>query len=292
VISALGALIVGLALGWFLGSRPLADARQQREEAEAETKALDEKFRAAIRDLAAASERATRTDELAQKVDALRTEREAMHAELVTFKANAANHDKQMAQLLEAKEALSAQFSEVGSRLLDNYQARFLEQAGKRFEQSEEKHETTIKALLQPVESTLKLYQEQVEKVEKHRNEAYGDIKGLMDQMRMGQQQVRDETAKLVSSLRHAPKARGRWGEQQLKNVLETCGLSEHTDFILEHSVNTDDGRLRPDAVVRIPGGKSLIIDAKVSFNDYQAAFEAEDESTKQASLAAHCNSM
>jgi DNA recombination protein RmuC len=99
--------------------------------------------------------------------------------------------------------------------------------------------------------------------------------------MREGQEQVRAEAARLGNSLRNAPKARGRWGEQQLRNVLEQCGLSEHTDFITEHSVDTDEGRLRPDAIVKIPGNKLLVIDAKVSLNAYQDAFEAVDDTAR-----------
>jgi DNA recombination protein RmuC len=104
---------------------------------------------------------------------------------------------------------------------------------------------------------------------------------------------VSAEAAKLVNALRNAPKARGRWGEQQLRNVLETCGLSEHCDFATEVSVMDADGaRLRPDVVVRVPGGQSLVIDAKVSLNEYQDAFGAVDETAREAHLMAHSNAI
>src|SRR3982751_5875111 len=80
-----------------------------------------------------------------------------------------------------------------------------------------------------------------------------------------------------------------RWGEQQLRNVLETCGLSEHCDFATEVSImDREGGRLRPDVVVRVPGGQSLVIDAKVSLNEYQDAFGAVDESVRETHLTAH----
>ena len=111
--------------------------------------------------------------------------------------------------------------------------------------------------------------------------------------MRLGQERVSGEAAKLVNALRNAPKARGRWGEQQLRNVLESCGLAEHTDFAMEVSVaDGEGGRLRPDAIVRVPGGKSLIIDAKVSLNAYQDAFGAVDEGERHIGLTAHAASM
>jgi DNA recombination protein RmuC len=110
----------------------------------------------------------------------------------------------------------------------------------------------------------------------------------------VGQEKVSSEAAKLVNSLRNAPKSRGRWGEQQLKNVLETCGLSEHTDFQTEVSIAGGDegGRLRPDAIVKVPGGRSLVIDAKVSLNAYQDAFGAVDDAERKVGLAAHAASM
>jgi len=107
--------------------------------------------------------------------------------------------------------------------------------------------------------------------------------------MRTGTERVSAEAAKLVNALRNAPKARGRWGEQQLKNVLESCGLSEHCDFATEVTVGDGEGgKLRPDVVVRVPGGQSLVIDAKVSLNEYQDAFGAVDEAVRDTHLTAH----
>jgi len=289
---AIAVLIVGLALGFWFGGRPVADARAEHEEAEAEIRALNEKFQAAIRDLASATQRAERADDLQRRVDALLGEREGLKADIAALRADAANHDRQLAQLTEAREELARQFGEVGSKLLGEAQRAFLERADQRFAQSEEKNEARIKALLNPVGEKLVAYEQQIERIEKQRSEAYGDLKGLMDQMRTGQQAVRDETARLVNSLRNAPKARGRWGEQQLRNVLESCGLAEHTDFLMEASIDTEEGRLRPDAVVRVPGGRSLVIDAKVSLNAYQDAFAAEDEDARGLALQAHCRSM
>ncbi|MFN5903363.1 MAG: DNA recombination protein RmuC, partial [Novosphingobium sp.] len=117
-------------------------------------------------------------------------------------------------------------------------------------------------------------------------------LTGLIQSLRDGQEAVRAEAARLGNSLTNAPKARGRWGERALQNVLEQCGLSEHTDFDLEHSLDTEDGRLRPDAVVHVPGQKKLVIDAKVSLNAYQAAFEASDEGERKRHLDLHAKSM
>lgn len=317
------ALIAGLAIGWFLGGKPVADARAEREEAQAALKALQDQFNGAIRDLAgaserakladdlslrlegvraenaalsgqlaAATERARQADDLAARLDTLRAEHAGVARELATMKADAANHEKQVRQLVEAREQLAQQFGEVGNKLLGEAQEAFLRRANERFAQSEEKNEEKIRTLLAPVGERLKTYEEQVQKIEATRSEAYGTLTGLIEQMRAGQDRVQAEAARLVNSLRNAPKARGRWGEQQLRNVLESCGLAERTDFAMEVSLDTEDGRLRPDAVVKVPGGRSLVIDAKVSLNAYQDAFGADDDGARKIALAAHCASM
>ena len=266
------ALAAGLALGLYVGGRGSAPLREEivRLREEGERVAGD----------------------LRRTLDGVTRERDEAQLALAELRADARNHDKQIAQLVEAKDALKAQFSEVGAQLLAEAQKSFLERADARFHQAGEKNEERLKQLLQPVGERLKAYEEQVGKVEKERTEAYGTLTGLIDQMRAGQERVQAEAARLVNSLRNAPKARGRWGEQQLRNVLESCGLAEHTDFLTEVSIETEEGRLRPDAVVKVPGGRSLVIDAKVSLNAYQDAFEAEDDEGRAAALAAHCASM
>jgi DNA recombination protein RmuC len=233
---------------------------------------------------------------LRQMLDGVTGERDTARIELArqesTLTERERSFEEQKAALAEAKEMLSAQFGEIGQKLLGEAQAAFLQRADERFNQAGDKNEERLKLLLAPVGDRLKAYEEQVGKIEKDRSEAYGTLTSLIDQMRTGQERVSTETAKLVSSLRNAPKARGRWGEQQLKNVLESCGLSEYVDFVTEASVSTEDGRLRPDAIVKVPGGRSLVIDAKVSLNDYQDAFNAGDETIRDVSMARHCASM
>ena len=255
-------------------------------------RALDEKFRAAIRDLAGASERAARADTLADELTRARAEALPLHAELATLKANALHLEEQKRLLLDAQEALRKEFEAAGNRVLASAQEAFLTRAQARFEESEKTSSERLKAVLAPVGERLKNYETQVQALEARRVDAFGQLTGQIEAMKLGAEQVRAEAARLGNSLRNAPKARGRWGEQQLRNVLEQCGLSEHTDFVTEHSVNTEDGRLRPDAIITIPGQKKLVIDAKVSLNAYQDAFEAADEAARDLALKAHVVSM
>ena len=265
VAGVLVALAVGALIGWLFGSRDGVRAKQA-------------------------------VDSLRLQLDDVVRERDANRGaaeELAAVKAAQGERDRafeeRVAELTVAREALSAQFAEVGGKLLEGAQKQFLERADQRFRQSEENAGTNLKALLQPVHERLQRYEETVTKVEEERRKDFGLLTGHIEAMKSGTERVSAEAAKLVNALRNAPKARGRWGEQQLRNVLESCGLTEHCDFETEVSRATEDGlRLRPDVILRVPGGQSLVIDAKVSLNSYQDAFGAVEETERSMHLAAH----
>lgn len=307
VVVALLALAVGVLLGWLAASRrtgaltsDLAVAQTRAADAELVRQARDAVERernGAMQDLASLRARAAERD--AAYDDALRQLHEARGAmqDLASLRVQSAEreaaHAETLRQLADARDAMNAQFSAAAAKALEGAQAQFLERAQARFAESERTQGQRLAALLQPVNDRLQRYEEGVAKVEAERRDAFGNLTGLMESMRVGQETVRNEAAKLVNALRNAPKARGRWGEQQLRNVLENCGLSEHTDFQTEVSVaDGEGGRLRPDAIVRVPGGKSLVIDAKVSLNAYQDAFGAIDDAERQVGLAGHAASM
>ena len=285
VIILLLGLGAGIALGWFFGSRPLADLRERLSARDVEAKELDEKFRRSISELASATVKADQADGLSQQLSSVTTQ-------LATLKANAVHFDEQKRLLLDAQEGLKKEFEAAGAKVLESAQEAFLKRAQDRFSESEKTSAERLTAALAPVSQRLASYEAQVGKLEKERVDAFGQLSGQIDAMRMGQEEVRAEAARLGNSLRNAPKARGRWGEQQLRNVLEQCGLAEHTDFATEQSIETDEGRLRPDAIVRVPGNKLLVIDAKVSLNAYQDAYEAADDAARSKALDAHVVSM
>jgi DNA recombination protein RmuC len=286
------ALIVGAALGWFIASRPLADLRARLAAAEAAGAEGEAKFARAIAELgearievAALGERAARADDLAQTLDAAREENARFRAERAAF-------EEQKRLLEESRSNLLKEFENTGAQVLNRAQEAFLKRAEERLGHSEKASEEKLKALLSPVGEKLANYERQVADLEAKRTDAFGQLAGLIQSMKEGQEQVRREAQRLGNSLTNAPKARGRWGERALQNLLEQCGLAQHTDFIMEHSVDTEDGRLRPDAIVRIPGGKVLVIDSKVSLNAYQEAFEADSDETRAKALADHVRSM
>ena len=236
-------------------------------------------------ELAAMSERAARADALAESLDRARDE-------LSTLKAERAGFEEQKKLLEESRDRLLKEFENTGAKVLGAAQEKFLERANERFGHSEKTSEEKIRELLAPVGERLKKYEDQVAALEEKRGDAFSRLYQQIADMQRGQEEVRREAQRLGNSLTNAPKARGRWGERALQNVLEQCGLAEHTDFHLEHSLDTDEGRLRPDAIVNVPGQKKLVIDAKVSLNAYQAAFEAEDEGERKRHLDLHAKSM
>ncbi|MGZ8347150.1 MAG: DNA recombination protein RmuC [Allosphingosinicella sp.] len=261
VVLSLAVLLIGVALGWYAGR---------------------------ARAGALADERARAAEQLrAELGEAVKGRDEALR-ELSGLQADARNFEARMIELREAKDALTAQFHEVGAKLLSEAQKQFLERADARFNQANEKSDAQLKALLQPVEATLKRYEEGLSKVEKERVGSYQALREAVTLLHSGHQQVRDETARLVNALRSSPKARGQWGEQSLRNVLEQAGLSQFADFQTEVSVDTSDGRLRPDVIVRLPGGRKLIIDAKCSLNAFLDASEAVDEDIRKGHLQKH----
>ena len=288
-ILAIIALVLGLALGYFLGHRfgsaPASEWQARHGERDAEARDLSEKLARMTPELATMSERAARADALSETLEAAREE-------LAALKAERAGFEEQKRLLEESRANLLKEFENTGAKVLGAAQERFLERANERLGHSEKSSEEKLRALLDPVGKRLEAYEKQVAALEEKRTDAFGRLYQQITEMQRGQEEVRREAQRLGNSLTNAPKARGRWGERALQNVLEQCGLSEHTDFNLEHSIETDEGRLRPDAIVNVPGQKKLVIDAKVSLNAYQEAFEAEDDEERKRHLDLHAKSM
>jgi DNA recombination protein RmuC len=150
-----------------------------------------------------------------------------------------------------------------------------------------ELRQQAIAELVMPVRASLDKVDSKIQEMEKSRVGAYAalheQVRGLLET----QQQLRMETGKLVTALR-TPSARGRWGEIQLKRVVEMAGMLDHCDFVTQTTVMGEDGWLRPDLLVKLPAGKTIVVDAKTPLDGYLAAIEATDEATRKARLADH----
>lgn len=293
ILIALGA---GFVLAWTLRGRDVARLGAERADLGDRLTRSEAMRNEALLGLAVEKERADQAAGLKSQLDQTMAERDAAQDELLTLRADhrarMESFEAQIAALIQAREQMSAQFAEISNKLLNEAQKTFLDRADQRLAQAQEKSESQIKALLTPVETTLKRYEEGLGRVEKDRIDTYAELRTQVEQMRLGNSEARVETARLVNALRSSPKARGRWGEQQLQNVLEMAGLSSYVDYRTEVSVDTEDGRLRPDAIVRLPGGRQLVIDAKCSLNAYLEASEAEDEVQRSGFLKAHAGAI
>jgi DNA recombination protein RmuC len=143
-----------------------------------------------------------------------------------------------------------------------------------------------VNDLITPMSESLRKVEQKLGEVEKARTDSYAALRQQIETMTVTEKGLRDETRNLVQALR-APIARGRWGEIQLKRVVEMAGMQEHCDFTEQDSAESDDGLLRPDMIVRLPGGKSVVVDAKAPLSAYLEAMEADDD-TRKAKLREH----
>ena len=318
IILVFVALLAGVAAGWVLRGKGLASLVTERAELAARLEMANAQRNGAIAELAVEKERVAqaaaqvarieaerlagiaRLDAAqaaaAQRIEAMQAEREGALRELAALKsdtqARSEAFEAQILALKDAKQQLSAQFSEIGGKLLGEAQKTFLDRADQRFAQANEKSEAQLKTLLSPVETTLKRYEEGLQRVEKDRVGSYAELREAVAQVHLGQGQVRDETAKLVNALRAAPKTRGRWGEQQFKNLIEAAGLSAHVDFSEEVSVAVEDGRLRPDFIINLPGDQQMVVDVKCSLVAYLNAVDQVDPALRDAHMADHARAM
>ncbi len=198
-------------------------------------------------------------------------------------------------QLIDsASVKLQQAFQALAAEALRTNNESFLDLAKTRLEtyQSEAKgdleaRQKAVEGLVTPIKESLTKVDEQIKAIEKDRSEAYGSLTAQVRSSMETQEKLRDQTGNLVKALR-APSVRGRWGEFHLRQVVELAGMLDHCDFEEQVSTNTDDGRLRPDMVVKLPAGKNIVVDAKTPLQAYLDAVEIGDEEGRKAKLLEH----
>ena len=195
--------------------------------------------------------------------------------------------DAERTDMVEAFKALSAD-------ALERNNQRFLELAKLSLERQQdvargelEKRQQAFGDLVTPMKGTLEKFEQQIAGIEKSRIDAYATLTQQVRALAESQGQLKTETANLVKALR-APQTRGRWGELQLKRVVEMAGMLDHCDFFEQESTDTEEGRLRPDMIVKLPGGKNIVVDAKAPLAAYLEALETDDEVQRRRKLVDH----
>jgi DNA recombination protein RmuC len=194
----------------------------------------------------------------------------------------------------QSETALRDAFKALSADALRESNESFLTLAKERLDKERE-HTTAeldlrkqaVDALVKPIQETLGKVDTQLREVEKERRGHYGEIAKHLDVMAQSSEQLRKEAASLVTALR-SPQVRGRWGEIQLRRVVEMAGMLDYCDFAEQESRTTDEGRLRPDLVVRLPGGKQVVVDAKTPLAAYLDAVEATEDAARTEHLVVH----
>ncbi len=281
------ALVSGLAVWlWCRGRMSrIGEDFQTRLTAEVEQRATAQAQAARVPDLERqltdlSAELADHKSRLSELTTRLEDERQAAREKLALV-------DEARAKLSDAFRALSAEalrsnnqsFLELAKTTLEKFQA------GARTDL--ESRQEAIGRLVLPVKESLEKVDAKLRELETARVEAYSTLREQVKSLALTQGELKDETARLVTALR-APAVRGRWGEIQLRRVVEMAGMVPYCDFIEQASVATEDGRLRPDMVVRLPGGKVVVVDAKAPLEAYLLALDAREEEARQSLLARH----
>jgi DNA recombination protein RmuC len=193
-----------------------------------------------------------------------------------------------------ATDELREAFQALASDALKSNNQSFLQLAKASLEkfQSEAKgdleaRQKAVETLVAPLKDSLNKVDNQIQQMEKDRSQAYGTLTEQVQSLIGTQKALQAETGNLVKALR-TPSVRGRWGEIQLKRVVEIAGMTAFCDFDEQITVSTNDGRLRPDLVVRLPGGKNLVVDAKTPLQAYLEAVEATDDELRRVKLIEH----
>lgn len=150
-----------------------------------------------------------------------------------------------------------------------------------------QRREAEFRRLTEPIGENLKRIELEVATLSRERKASDGAVRTLLDEMKVGLGDLGSQTSTLVKALRQ-PRTRGEWGEVQLKRCVEMAGMTEHVDFTVQTTLHSDEGMLRPDAIVMLPAGRKVVIDSKVPLDAYLEVLEAEDESTRKGELIRH----
>ena len=271
-------LVVGAVIAWLVSS-----AKAKASTASAESRAQELRHQ---------------LNDVQSQLSQLREQFRAMESAKIAAETKNAEAEKNLAAqqvlLEEAKTKLSDTFKSLAAEALAGNNAGFLTLAEEKFKALKEEasadleqRKTSIEAMLQPLTQTLTTYQKETKELEDKRLREVSAVGEQLQQLATGQLKLQTETAKLVNALR-SPQVRGRWGEIALRKTAELAGMSPHCDFIEQESVNTETGRLRPDMVVKLPAGREVVVDSKVSLAGYLEALEAKTDEEREDALARH----
>jgi DNA recombination protein RmuC len=202
----------------------------------------------------------------------------------VVARARESAHRRAQAELEATFTALSSQALRANNEEFLQLATTKLEGFHRAAEGDLEQRRKAVEQLVAPLKESLVKVDLQVQSLEASRRQAYGALSKQVELLAASQERLRTETASLVKALR-SPSARGRWGEMQLRRALEMAGMLAHCDFVEQPTVSAEEGLLRPDVIVKLAGGKHIVVDAKVPLEALLDAFQADDEAARDARL-------
>src|SRR5450755_1926192 len=278
VFSSIALIIFGAAIGYLI-SWLVARSRSQ---------VLDVRLSAVQNDLNLARAES-------QKLAATNAELNARRASLEATLEHVRKANDEKIELLDRATAdLREAFQALSAEALKSNNKAFLELARTSLErfQSEASGDLKLRQeavanLVAPIGESLKKVESQIQQIEKDRSEAYGDLTAQVRSLIGTQEKLQTETGNLVKALR-TPTVRGRWGEIQLRRVVEIAGMLSYCDFSEQETISTSNGRLRPDLVIKLPGGKNVVVDAKTPLLAYLDAIDSTDDGVRLAKLRQH----
>jgi len=208
------------------------------------------------------------------------------------------NFENQKELLEKAKQEFALTFQTISGASLKNNNEAFLQLAQERLNSllKEAKgdmanKEDSIKSIVKPLEESLRKYEEHIRELEKNQVTSQSNLENYMKNLMFSTQQLQKETGNLVTALRR-PEVRGRWGEITLRRVVELAGMVEFCDYEEQKTVQTEGGRLRPDLVISLPGGRKVIVDSKVPLDAYLSAIASEKEEDKKMFFQKHAQQL
>jgi DNA recombination protein RmuC len=282
-------VIAGLAIGYFLG--------RDRTRGEQQSRILNTESRASSAEALATAEQNNRKQLEATLIETRRRLEEAQSSRITAeteLKAERQRLTEERQLLEQAGNKFKDAFDALAAQALKTNNESFLELAKSSLEryQSEankelESRQKAVETLVQPIHESLSKVDQQIQQMEKARSEAYGGLSEQVKSLISTQERLQSETGNLVKAL-SAPNVRGRWGEIQLRRVVELAGMVSYCDFQEQATVSTQDGKLRPDLVVRLPGGKNIVVDSKAPLQAYLESLESTDDDRRRSALIAH----
>jgi DNA recombination protein RmuC len=289
-------LLLGVLVAWLVAKARRAQALAEAQtQAGAEMAALKERLQLREQELAESRQLQTAWDASEKALESDLSEMKARSRELqARMDGEQKSTAEKIAQLQNLEERLNREFQALSAKALRENNEAFLNLAQTKLEtfQSEargdlEQRQKAVENLVAPINETLTRYDQQIQSMERSRSQAYGSLSQQVESLLVSQQKLESETSRLVKALR-MPQIRGRWGEFQLRKVVELAGMSSHCDFVEQETMSSEAGRLRPDLIVKLPGGKNIVVDSKASLQAYLDALETDNEDRRKSLLQDH----